>query len=158
MAHSIQALIASEDDAGRIRRGFEGAVTAKAGAARWVVPMGASFGDIVEGVRAMDLEHVTPEEVLWAVSSLVDALGRLALRAPVVIAMTEYFGGAGGQAALVVQQDSAIEGPFVGNDAINRALRIAGVRAGDARDEFEAVGLHRWRANADIGAADERAH
>lgn len=46
--------------------------------------------------------------------------------APVVLALTEYHGGDGSQMAAVVEGGAVTAGPFVGENAINRALRLLG--------------------------------
>jgi hypothetical protein len=81
----------------------------------------------------------------------------------------EFFGGAGHQSAILWQDGRTVFGPvrtdFEGTApratlrpswAFNAALRMLGVVATDASDEFSSVGLHRhrhtaeWLASADI--------
>jgi hypothetical protein len=61
---------------------------------------------------------------------------------------TDYFGGMGAQGAVVYDQGVCIFGPESGElGPINRALSLLGVKAAPfARDEFEAIGLHRHRS------------
>ena len=66
---------------------------------------------------------------------------------------TDYFGGSGSQSAAVYRggtevmaPDSSNIGPFIESfGPINKALRHLGVDASGLRDEFETVGLHRFR-------------
>jgi hypothetical protein len=89
---------------------------------------------------------------------------QLGVNKPVAYVETEYFGGLGTQAAVVwdrgeitlgphlLDTDSFQRGrnmPAMSESPINRALRYLGVHRGDARDEFEAIGLHRGRENDD---------
>ncbi|HVF68275.1 MAG TPA: hypothetical protein VM914_11455 [Pyrinomonadaceae bacterium] len=61
----------------------------------------------------------------------------------------EYFGGTGGQAAVVWRHGETVFGPVHSDDAINRALRVFGVEAGGGLDEFDAVGLGLRRSTDD---------
>ena len=61
----------------------------------------------------------------------------------------EYFGGTGGQGAVVWRQGETVLGPIHSDDAINRALRVFGVEAGGGLDEFDAVGLGLQRSTDD---------
>ena len=59
---------------------------------------------------------------------------------------TEYHGGDGTQGALVAQRDRIAYGPAHGDTGpINDALRLLGVRAGQAFDEFDSLDLRRFR-------------
>ncbi|MEM8582857.1 MAG: hypothetical protein AAGF87_01245 [Bacteroidota bacterium] len=81
---------------------------------------------------------------------------------------TEYFGGTGCQASLLLGQGDILEGPYFtetiwdeelglfhirppGEKAINRVLKSMGVvKNVDMDDEFEALGLIRFRSNRAI--------
>ncbi|MEM0961224.1 MAG: hypothetical protein AAGK21_01630 [Bacteroidota bacterium] len=60
--------------------------------------------------------------------------------------VTNYFGGIGGQAAAAYQGDRWLT---EGEDSINAALRALGVRPEDGKDEFDTVGLGRFRVPPD---------
>ena len=64
---------------------------------------------------------------------------------------TEYFGGTGVQAAAVWLKGKLVYGPKQNKKIgpINAALRRLGVRASDGRDEFDTIGLGRFRSNED---------
>ncbi len=62
---------------------------------------------------------------------------------------TEYFGGDGGQGAIVSRGGEIVLGPLEGDGSINAALRLLGANKNGAYDEFEAVGLGRFRSNED---------
>jgi hypothetical protein len=57
----------------------------------------------------------------------------------------EYFGGSGGQFAIVWSGGEIVLGPLREPDAINQALRLLGVTAIDGQDEFDTIGLGRHR-------------
>ncbi len=59
---------------------------------------------------------------------------------------TDYFGGRGDQAAAVYRGDEEVMAPAVGEvGPINEALRHLSVHASPGEDEFDAVGLGRFR-------------
>lgn len=155
MAHAIQALIVQEADARALCRAFPGAKRTRAQAERWLVPLTSSFGDAARDVRRIDLEQATPNDVERGFHAAITALGQIHLVGPVVIAVTEYFGGVGSQASAVIEHGRIASGPFIGRNAINQALRITGVEAGASFDEFEAVGLQHWRMTDYIEEAGE---
>jgi len=75
-----------------------------------------------------------------------DAACRLFGRARFAVIETDYFGGHGDQAAIVYENGSVIMTAEVAEvGPINRALRLLGVQVGNARDEFEALALNRFR-------------
>lgn len=67
---------------------------------------------------------------------------------PVVYFETEYFGGMGSQAAAAFV-DGAVLLSGVGDDAINSALRMIGITANAGMDEFDHLGLSRYRHTSD---------
>jgi hypothetical protein len=127
----------------------------RAGAGRWLVPLTSTLGAAADDMRHLDLEEATADDVGHAFQAALAALGGVEALEPAVVAATEYFGGVGSQAAAVVQHGRLSAGPFLGSGAINQALRAAGVQIGAFVDEFEAVGLHRWRWTDDIAKDGE---
>ena len=73
----------------------------------------------------------------------------ISLSAPAAYVEAEYFGGSGGQSAVVWSLGAESLPPTHSSDAINRALRLLGVSHGSWHDEFEAVGLPRHRHTDD---------
>jgi hypothetical protein len=71
----------------------------------------------------------------------------------IVYLQTEYFGGEGGQAALLAQNGELVYGPTNSTEAphpICQALALLGVtRSAPNTDEFDSVGLSRFRNNDD---------
>jgi hypothetical protein len=68
-------------------------------------------------------------------------------RGPLMYFETEYFGGLGGQGAVVFKDGQLIFGPrWAASGPINHALKLLGVRIeAPSRDEFQTVGLHLYR-------------
>lgn len=69
---------------------------------------------------------------------------------PIAYIEAEYFGGVGGQSAIVWDKAETKFGPVSAEiGPINQALRFLGAEALSANDEFEAVGLNRGRDSED---------
>lgn len=60
---------------------------------------------------------------------------------------TRYFGGQGEQSAVFAQLGEITFGPQTGAGSINQMLHLLGAREKGDRDEFDAVGLGRFRDN-----------
>lgn len=63
---------------------------------------------------------------------------------------TDYFGGAGDQGAKVWNNKKLIFHKYTWFGAINEALKLLGVKCEDGKDEFDTIGLGRFRSNEDI--------
>ena len=75
-------------------------------------------------------------------------------QAALVYLETEYFGGDSTQAAVAYQDGHELSPtPCSGDDAINRALGCLGITQHGAFDEFDYVGLSRFRHTSDWIAA-----
>src|SRR5262249_6881178 len=72
-------------------------------------------------------------------------LEELSQRSPIAYVETEYFGGAGTQAATVYVDGKAILTATGESGPINRALHGLGVAKTTTLDEFEVVGLGKYR-------------
>lgn len=70
---------------------------------------------------------------------------RISFISPLAYVEAEFFGGVGGQSAIVWSRGARVIGPIHSLHAINPALRLLGVKVGKAHDEFDAVGLGRHR-------------
>ena len=94
-------------------------------------------------------------------SAEIEAVARQASRSGAIVYLeAEIFGGAGDQAAVAWRDGQVCLGPVTtqgwvqepSNSAqwpFNRALRELGVARGDAFDEFDAVGLGKYRNTVD---------
>ena len=82
---------------------------------------------------------------------LVSCLHELSRRCPVAYIETDYVGGAGTQAAAVYVEGLSVmvRGACEARGAVSEALKTLGVIRGKASDEFEAVGLPRYRSMDD---------
>jgi hypothetical protein len=105
-----------------------------------MIPMiDALHAEIGLGDELPRFEKLSPQVEEWARRPLTD---------PVAYVEAEFFGGLGGQSAVVWQGGERILGPLHAADAINQALRVLGVSPAGAHDEFDAVDLGRHRKTA----------
>lgn len=104
------------------------------------------------------VEELTPGTTALAIE--------ISLSTPVAFVTTCYFGGDGGQDALVWQRGALIFSPSSSpyadswpNSPISRALRLLGVAAVVGKDEFDTIGLgnyrstEKWAAHARVKTA-----
>ena len=82
---------------------------------------------------------------------LAEKCSAASVSGPVLYFETDYFGGYGGQGAVVFDSGTRVFGPKSGDiGPINEALRVLGVRVqSPAIDEFQSVGLHLHRSVED---------
>lgn len=155
--HEIQALIGSEAATFEILARWSAAC-------RWPL---LSFGHFIVPLdsallRQMTLpwfempdleESLDGDALARALSPIVGALGALDLPDPLALVLTQYWGGAGEQAALRIG-GGAQSRPSIGRGAINGVLAGIGVRRTDPHgaDEFDIVGLGRWRSTEAIAS------
>lgn len=94
--------------------------------------------DDAEDGEAFD--YLTPELTQWC--STQSSLG------PIAYVETQYFGGDGGQGAVLLVDGQITWGPALdGVGPINNVLSLLGIAARGDRDEFDIVGLGRHRMN-----------
>lgn len=151
--HDVKALIAEEQRLRDEMATFQKAI---------ICPLEKGFALVpITDSLAAELKLVASEGDPPLVPDMAPGLGSLALRISHGVAVayisTEYFGGQGGQDAIVWSNGDIIFSPKSEgygdawpNSAISRALRTVGVIADQGRDEFDTLGLgrhretHRW--------------
>ncbi|VWD34749.1 hypothetical protein BLA18109_06930 [Burkholderia lata] len=77
--------------------------------------------------------------------ALLSLCEQLSARYALAYIEAEFFGGSGSQAHALFADGRATGSLVVSDHAINEALRYLGVAKGEARDEFEAIGLDQHR-------------
>ena len=155
MAHQIQALIGRPEVLEVLRERFDAARRAPLAQGYEMVPATSALLEAIDAgcppaARAADVAGF-----VHLGGGLVPLLLELSGLAPVAYIETEYFGGVGTQAAAAyangepayIQGELEIGPLEVG--PINEALKILGVLRGHSIDEFEAVGLGRYRSMDD---------
>ena len=147
MGHSVQALIIPEALAVSALVELVHARSFPLGHGLCIVPITDDTFDALDARFPHVQDPSAPE--FWKMSGpLAHVAERLSLRGPIADVETEYFGGSGAQAATVWEFGSTRMSPTQAEvGPINSALRLMGVRVGDARDEFAAVGLDTKRSN-----------
>lgn len=88
-------------------------------------------------------------EGITAIAEVITKVGR------VVYIEAEFFGGDGTQACVTWDSNLHVTQPLVDAGAINSALQFLGVEIGDHHDEFDALGLGRYRTSNDWKALAE---
>jgi len=159
--HWIQALIVHSAVLDNVRKRLPSAVICALPQGLALIPLGdAVEAELREGggtASATVLPH--SGEIAVGVAELASKLSH---DMPVLYAATYIYGGTGGQDAVVWvngevvlnigdDEDNMSRWP---NSPISRALRHIGVAAADGKDEFDAIGLGRYRSNE----AREKAH
>lgn len=136
MSHSVEGLIVAQNALGSSpMRSAE-------------LPQGFAFVDVRKPVGPRSDSTAGFRELTQPV---VDIATRLSREAAVAYIETDYFGGAGGQSAIVWRDEQVVFGPERGESGpINRALQILGVRVDGHVDEFDAIGLGKGRATDDF--------
>lgn len=149
MGHAIQALLIPDAAADLVPEQLPHTRAISIGHGIQLVPItDATF----DALREQDPDSPDPPDVeFWKLSGpIVRVALDLSQHGPVAYIETDYFGGAGEQAATVWEAGKVrMPAEQAGKGPINRALRLMGVRAGRLQDEFDAVGLGKNRSNDD---------
>lgn len=139
MGYTIQALIAKSET-------FSGALPEKLQVVRLqggidMIPLGTE----VRKFYGISLCPLTDEGKKEIPTRLLGLCKRLSESATIAYIEAEFFGGEGMQAHALFSQSNAMGPAVISAHAINEALCSLGVARGASRDEFEAVGLGRFR-------------
>jgi hypothetical protein len=148
MGHHIQAIIGSKHVLDSLQQRFGGTTVVGLNQGLFLLPMLEGFYDALpSAVDTLAWEGDFHFRFLDAkvVALLIDASKKDA----VAYVETEYFGGAGDQGAIVAREGKIVFGPVEGDGSINAALRMIGAKKESAHDEFDAIGLGRFRSNED---------
>jgi hypothetical protein len=152
--HNVKALIAKSDKLAAGSRQVESAILCP-------LVQGFSLLPITEALAKNLTVYQSKRKValIKPLQELSDGLHALAIEishdSPVAFITTYYFGGQGGQAALVWDKGSLRFSPTAKgynqpwpNSSISQALRGIGVVAENGKDEFDTVGLGTHRATS----------
>ncbi len=83
-------------------------------------------------------------------NELTDILSTLSAFCPLLYFETEYFGGMGRQVAIVFKDGAIAFGPAKNEiGPINEGLRLLGAKRKASNDEFDSIGLGRYRYTND---------
>jgi hypothetical protein len=122
--------------------------------------LGFAFLPLTDAIASPDDPMSKYKQLIQLTQPMADWADAQSWRFPIAYIETEYFGGSGGQGAVLWRDGKIMFGPVRTNDAvvlldgaINIAVRQIGVERGQAIDEFAALGLDRYRDNGDWVAA-----
>jgi hypothetical protein len=146
MGHDVQAFISSRALLERVHQQYSGSQVVELTQGLALLPL---LDTVYDAIPAEEDIGIRDRRFLFLSSKIVQLIVRYSTNGSIGYLETNYFGGAGGQGAILANEGEVIYGPEWGPDSINSILRMLGVSNGDARDEFDAVGLGRFRSNED---------
>lgn len=104
---------------------------------------------VLDAIDASTAEKRSPaiDGFVHLTGGLAMLLAELSQLGPVAYLETEYFGGIGSQAAaaFAAGEPAFLQGETETQSPINEALKVLGVIRGHFADEFDALGLGRYR-------------
>lgn len=103
------------------------------------------LGPVALKAYALPFLPLTDEGQQGLPGNLAELCEKLSIQGQVAYVEAEYFGGTGTQAHALYSRGKAVGAVVVSDSAINEALCHIGVEKGGAADEFDAVGLGRYR-------------
>ena len=136
--HDLKALVAPISVLEEVATRFVSAVVCPLVQGFALVPISDSFAQELKGLAPAQSDSIVPDMV----TGVATLAAELSLAGPVAFVSTEYFGGEGGQDAVVWkgllvsvslgdQPDSPLEWP---NSPVSQALRLMGVVADAGKD------------------------
>jgi hypothetical protein len=154
MGHNIVAVIGTPADVARVVSAAGCPAPTKLEFGLEIAPLGHQQID-----RLTELQPGEYFEGTYLSAGLQSALMRASNDGSLAYIETSYFGGTGSQAAAVFLAGNIAmraslpigREPASRDDPINTALRALGVRATDREDEFDSVGLRRFRDLESLG-------
>ena len=144
MGYYLQAIIAER----ALLAGLEIVGTRSCG-----LPQGMALFPLVDEVLAhfrVSRLPLTDEPAVALHHSLASWLEEISQEGRAAYVEAEFFGGEGSQACVCAER-GVLESPYLGQDAINRALAFLGVTKGAHLDEFDALGLGKHRSTEGWG-------
>jgi len=105
--------------------------------------------DVLEHYHIPSLPLTDDDAEIVVPPSLDTLCSKLSRHGLIAYLEAEFFGGVGQQAHVLFEEGVALGPPVIARDAINQALRLLGVVPGGHHDEFDAVGLGRFRSTED---------
>ena len=108
--------------------------------------------DLIDAkIRPVTTPRDTGEEFMLLTTAFEQYLCELSDGGRIAYLETEYWGGTGGQGALVFENRKPLmTAQWATSDTINDALQLIGVPCPDIGDRFSAIGLEDVRSNEDI--------
>lgn len=149
MGHSIQVIVAPIETALRLRQLWPELCAYTYDQRHIVFPIDADLIDAK--IAPEETPRQSDETFILLDTGLKRLLAMASVSGVLAYLETDYFGGHGGQGAVVFENGRERMPPeWAESDTINRALRLIGVRASTSQDEFLVVGLGMVRNNDDF--------
>jgi hypothetical protein len=149
--HEVEALIAKSDKLAAGARQFESAIVCPLVQGFSLLPITEAFAKELGGYQT-DTRAALAKPIRYISDGLHTLAIDISHKSPVAYVSTYYFGGQGGQDALVWDKGTLQFSPTSPgykqnwpNTPISQALRIIGVVAEQGMDEFDTVGLGKHR-------------
>ncbi len=143
MAYTIQAIITKEAVSSLYSRPGLSWITLSQ--SMTLAPLGTSFCE----QNSIPFLPFSDEGLEGIPAQIAEICQAISLNGKVAYIEAEFHGGEGGQAA-ILWNNGKIKGEIiVAEDAINQALKYLDVKNINCRDEFEALGLGRYRNTDD---------
>jgi len=148
VSHAVQAIVGTKRTLDAIQHRFGVSRVVHLSERLCLLPMLDEFYDVLPGVDGSSVV-VGQFHFRYLSPKVLQLLTDASRSEAIAYFETDYFGGAGDQGAMVAKDGKVVFGPMAGSHAINSALQILGVMKEGAQDEFEALGLSRFRRNED---------
>lgn len=148
MGHYVQAFVGSKPLLESVQQRFGVSRVVELEQGLFLLPLTEELYDALPSAPAA-FEWAGEFHFLFLDSKVVALLKEASQAESLAYVETEYFGGDGGQGAIVARGGEIVLGPSKGDGSINAALNLLGAKKAGAHDEFEAVGLGRFRSNDD---------
>jgi hypothetical protein len=143
VGHNISAAIVRGAIDAEVARSFDMRVIQLAHEL-WLIPLDPAYCD--HWTEELGIDGFVTETPLLNCKVVHHMVLRVCPRARFAVIETDYAGGAGTQSAVVYDGSNVLMEPKEADRGpINEALRLLGVKPTPGRDEFEAIGLHKWR-------------
>jgi hypothetical protein len=144
MGHCIQTIIARSAVADAVCDLYPQLLRVDVPQGFAVIPVEAEFIDLVCEARPQQSSN----DFKLLTDSFCEFLRELSRFGALAYLETEYFGGVGGQGAVVYcSREILMEPTWQKSGIINKALRKIGVRRSLFGDRFSAIGLRQYRSN-----------
>lgn len=145
MGYYLEAFICFQTEANLLRDKFDKAVSVNIGQGLFLIPLTERLYDQInnfaEPILLNNFEYLSES----IERNVLDTLGN----AKFAYVEAEYFGGEGGQNAIIWNNGRREQILPFGQDKINQVLRYFGVAAKDGKDEFNTLGFHFHRNTKD---------
>lgn len=120
-----------------------------------MIPMTPELFDEMTLPFASRDKSIAVSGFMFLTSVVAEILKTASRGGPIAYIETEYFGGVGTQGAAAWSAGDSVLSPEINEhgEPINRALRKLGIEKGSKFDEFDAIGLGRYRSMDDLPVA-----